>query len=212
MSVSFTLLPYVPEHADNTFLHTLSVRSDELLASQIGSIFLAFPCAVRVEYGNAECSEAAVQCVDDIHHAIDVVRGQARERGFGGTVALLTLHAEQLQVRRPLECDEHCSLLLVRLWVLCKELERVMHWEWEVALMDAVPDGICLAAVVACIPEERERFVKQLAREMLPREFVANERWCSLVEAGLWMFALFDSERAVRCFVNPREEEAMVED
>lgn len=183
-----------------------------MLASMMSSVFLSFPCDVRVEYGSAEWSEAAVQCVDDIHHAIDVVRCQASERGFGGSLAVLTLHAEQLRDRRPLECDEHCSLLLVRLWGLCKELERVMGWEWDVALMDAVPHGICLAAVVACGPEERERFVKRLAREMLPREFVANESRCALVEAGLWMFALFDSERAVRCFVNPRGEDAMVED
>ena len=119
----------------------------------------------------------------------------------------LAVYADQLRDRRLSAYDGECSILLAHLWGLCKELAHQAGWEWDVAL-----DGICLAAVVASGPEERELFVRQLAQEMVPREFVTRER-LSLVEAGLWMFALFDSERAVRCFVGTnRTGERMIED
>ena len=77
--------------------------------------------------------------------------------------------------------------------------------------MDAVPDGMCLAAVVACGQEERELFVTQLAQEMLPQEHrTARGERRFLVEAGLWMFALFDSEHALQRFRNPGEKNAGV--
>ena len=51
MSVSFTLLPCVPEDEDNSFLYTLSAKSDELLESKVRSVFLSLPCNVRLERG-----------------------------------------------------------------------------------------------------------------------------------------------------------------
>ena len=192
MSVSFTLLPHVSEEEDNAFLHTLSAKSDEMLHSIVASSFRLFRCDVRVVCEGVECSECNLRCVDDIIALVEAAHCQAnRLVGFGSSVVAITIHADQLHQRHRLSAfNIECSLLLAHLWNLCKELERMHAWEWDVALMDAVPAGMCLAAVVACGQEERERR--------------------SLVEAGLWMFALFDSERAVQCFRNPGEENAGV--
>ena len=170
----------------------------------VASLFRSFPCDVRVACESVGCSECGLQSVDDIIDVIKAARCQAEGLvGSSGSIATVTVYAEQLRQRRPSEYDGDgdCSLLLAHLWNLCKELE------WEVALMDAVPDGICLAAVVACRPEQRELFVRQLAQMMVPPEHSTRENRL-LVEAGLWMFALFDSERAVQCFRHPRERES----
>lgn len=126
---------------------------------------------------------------------VGLVRGQAEKRGFGGKIAL-TVCAEQLHEKRVPEYDRQCFQLLARLWWLCEELEYHASWEWDLALMDVFPRDLSLADVSMFELQERESFVKQLAKVMLPRKFATRER-CSLVEAGLWMLALFDSNRAL---------------
>lgn len=196
MSVSFPLLPYVPEDEDNTFLHTLSAKNNAVFESALKAVFVSFPCEVRVMYGNVECSEPAVQCIGDILEMVGLVRGQAESRGFGGRILTLTAFAEQLREHSIPEYDRQCSLLLTRLWWMCKELEHHTNWEWDAALMDVFPRDLSLTDVGTFGLQERESFVRQLAEVMLPRKFATKER-CSLVEAGLWLFALFDSNHAL---------------
>ena len=194
MSFSFPLLPYVPEDENNTLVHALSAKSSTVFESTLKTAFVSFPCEVRVVYGVVECSES-VQRIGDILGMVGLVRGQAEKRGFGGIITL-TVCAEQLHEKTLPEYDRQCSQLLARLWWMCKELEYHASWEWDVALMDVFPRDLSLADVSTFELQERESFVKQLAEVMLPRKFATGER-CSLVEAGLWMFALFDLNRAL---------------
>lgn len=196
-SIHLTLLPSVPDNEDNTFLATLSAKSDEALHSILHSHFDSFPCDVRAVYGQAECSSSCVESVEDVLDLIDIVRSQDEHRGYGGSPALLTIYADQLRGRNVTGHDHNLLALLVRLWSLCKELERTSGWEWDVALMDAVPHGVTLAEVL----QNREQHIRQLTDQMVPTGFVTRERR-ALVEAGLWMFALFETERAVQIFVD----------
>jgi hypothetical protein len=208
-SISLTLLPSVPHDYDNTFLATLSAKSDEALHSVVESLFDSFPSDVRVVYGQAECSSSCVESVEDVLDLIDTVRSQHEHRGYGGCLGVLTLYADPLRGRNLTGYDHNLLTLLVRLWSLCKELERTSGWEWDVALMEAVPHGITLAEVL----QNREQHVRRLVDQMVPAGYVTRERR-SLVEAGLLMFALFETERAVQIFVDASrvQQARMVED
>ena len=118
-------MPCILDDVDNAFLHKLSAKSDELLESIVCSAFRSFPCDVRVQ-----CSESAVQCVDDIIGMVHTLRCQLEERGFGGCIARVTLYADQLHEQGLCEYDEWCSFLLTFSGGCAKTYitERVGSW------------------------------------------------------------------------------------
>jgi hypothetical protein len=76
---------------------------------------------------------------------------------------------------------------LAALWTLC------LGWEWDVAFLDTFPDGNCTTIPTS----EMRSFVSNIAKSMSP----SPEKECLLlVEAGLWMFHMFDSVQALKVY------------
>jgi hypothetical protein len=179
--VCIPILPRVPSNIENTFLVTLSEKCRNTVNS---ALFGVFPCSVCVET-SASSYSSKVQSLDDFIDMLNSAQEQVETRGFQASLLRVSL---QRVAPGSFDQDGVLELLLLSdLWVLCQ------CWEWDVAFLDIFPSGMCTG-----MPRtEKCSFVCRSAKSMSPS---AEKECLLLVEAGLWMFHMFDSVQALNVY------------
>lgn len=182
MSVSFSLVP----SSKSTFSRRLSKRSHEVAWTicQLACGEL-LPCTVRISLGTDTEYTDEARTLDDVWAMLETLEHQIKARGIKAPQEVVLSPSTP----SPAMCDYLTEALLVaRLWTL--EAEQA-EWEWDVAFLDAVPSGFCLDVMG---DDARQQFVRATACAMAP----PGVSDFSLLEAGIWMFHMYDSARALK--------------